>query len=78
MKSDSKPAERKLMNKAKEPYWTQKTHLFVADEYICSVCGHSAKKPYTECPHCGSEMRKKKYSPTWVDEAEFMEIFFGD
>ena len=30
----------------KRAYWTQKTHLFRADEYICSACGHSTEKAY--------------------------------
>lgn len=58
-------------------YWTQKTHLFRADEYICSKCGFKADKPYKNCPNCDSEMGKNKYDPSWVDEAEMMDIFFG-
>ena len=61
----------------KTAYWTQKTHLFKADEYICSHCGFSADKPYRNCPKCGSEMKKSKYDPSWVDEAEIMDIFLG-
>ena len=29
----------------KKASWTQKTHLFKADEYICSACGVSCGKP---------------------------------
>ena len=29
----------------KKAGWTQKTHLFKADEYICSACGGSIGKP---------------------------------
>ncbi len=41
-----------------------------ADEYICSACNTSCRKPYTECPVCKAQMKKSKYDPTWVDEAE--------
>ena len=29
----------------KKASWTQKTHLFKADEYICSACEASCGKP---------------------------------
>ena len=54
----------------KHVHWIQKTHLFRADEYICSRCGASFEKPYIICPSCQSEMGKSKYDPSWVDEAE--------
>ena len=57
------------MKDAKE-YWIQKTHLFRADEYICSKCGAACAKPYRICQNCGSKMGKSKYDPSWVDEAE--------
>ena len=41
-------------------YWIQKTHLLRADEYECSACGRN--------------MTKSKYDPTWVDEAEMLDI----
>ena len=68
----------KAKGKLHKAYWTQKTHLFRSDEYICSACGYSAGKPYKQCPSCGSDMCKNKYDPSWVDEAEMMDIFFGD
>lgn len=61
----------------KKAYWTQKTHLLRADEYICSACGRSANKAYKQCPSCGAVMGKSKYDPSWVDEAEMMDILFG-
>lgn len=65
---------RKTGSKA---YWIQKTHLFRSDEYICSACGCSAYRAYKKCPSCESNMSKSKYNPSWVDEAEMMDIFFG-
>ena len=63
---------------SQKAYWTQKTHLFGSDEYICSACGHVTDKAYKQCPLCGTNMSKSKYDPSWVDEAEMMDIFFGD
>ena len=56
-------------------YWIQKTHLFRSDEYECSVCGKRFDKTHVQCPYCGRKMTKSKYDPTWVDEAEIMDIF---
>ncbi len=50
--------------------WIQKTHLFRADEYICSAFGAVSGKPYKVCPACGSTMKKAKDEASWVDEAE--------
>ena len=58
--------------------WTQKTHLLRDDEYICPFCGFSADAPYVECPNCGSDMDGSDYDPSWVDEAEMLDIFFDD
>ena len=55
------------MSKAR---WIQKTHLFRADEFVCSMCETSFLKPYAVCPACGAEMKKTKYDPSWVDEEE--------
>lgn len=55
-------------------YWIQKTHLLRADEYECSACGRRFDKPYVQCPYCGRNMIKSKYDPTWVDEAEILDI----
>ena len=58
--------------------WTQRTHLLRADEYICPFCGGSADKPYATCPFCGHSMEGSDYDPSWVDEAEMLDIFFDD
>ena len=54
--------------------WIQKTHLLRADEYECSACGRRFDKPYERCPKCGRNMTKTRYDPTWVDEAEMLDI----
>ena len=59
-------------------YWIQKTHLFKADEYICSRCGASCGKPYKVCPSCQAEMDKSKYDPSWVDEAGGLSAILDD
>ena len=64
-------------SKQKTAYWIQKTHLFRADEFECSACGRRTDKPYVQCPHCERNMTKSKYDPSWVDEAEIMDIFGG-
>lgn len=58
--------------------WIRKTHLFRADEYICSVCGRSYPKPYDFCPGCGARPGKVKYDLHWVAEMEMMDILFDD
>ena len=50
--------------------WIQKTHLFRADEYICSRCGASFGRPCQICPNCRSVMGKIQVDPSWADEAE--------
>ena len=62
----------------KSAHWIQRTHLFRADEYICSACGASYKKPYRECPSCGASMKKAKYDPSWVDETEGLSALLDD
>ena len=62
----------------KAAHWIRHTHLFRADEYICSACGTSCKKPYTSCPACGTPMKKTKYDPSWVDEAEGLSAILDD
>ena len=59
-------------------YWTQKTHFFRADEFICSACGKVCEKPRRVCPGCGAKMSKTKYDPSWVDEAEAVSILLDD
>ena len=49
-------------------HWIRKTHLFRADEYICSVCGATAARPEQTCPACRAAMGRTRYDPTWVDD----------
>ena len=62
----------------KAPYWIQNTHLFRADEFICSACGSVSGKQYEVCPACGSTMKKAKYEASWVDEAERLSALLDD
>lgn len=45
----------------KSAHWIQRTHLFRADEFICSACRTICDKPYRSCPACGAPMKKTKY-----------------
>ena len=65
-------------NRHKTGSWTQKTHFLRADEYICPNCGRSTAKPRRTCPYCSTEIKKTKYAPSWVDEAEMMSAIFDD
>ncbi len=62
----------------KTAVWTQRTHLFRADEYICSACRSVSEKPYRVCPACGASMKKAKHDASWVDEAEGLSAFLDD
>lgn len=62
----------------KKAHWIQKTHLFRADEFICSSCRTVFNKPYRICPSCQMPMRKTKYDPSWVDEAEGLSAILDD
>ncbi len=62
----------------KRVHWIQKTHLFKADEYVCSRCGASFGKPGKVCPNCRSVMEKTRYDPSWVDEAEGLSALLDD
>lgn len=62
----------------KSAHWTQRTHLFRADEYICSGFKAVSDKPYRICPSCGAPMKKAKYDPSWVDEAEGLSALLDD
>lgn len=62
----------------KRDHWVQKTHLLRADEYICSACGASYRKPYRFCPNCKTVMNRSKYDPSWVDEAEGLSALLDD
>ena len=54
----------------KSAHWLQKSHLFRADEFICSSCESKTDKPYKICPCCGSPMKKTKFEASWINEAE--------
>ena len=58
--------------------WIRKTHLFRADEYICSACGAGSEEPWPVCPFCGVPMKKTKYEASWVDEAEGLSALMDD
>ncbi len=62
----------------KAAHWIRHTHLFRADEFVCSVCGASFQKPSACCPVCGTPMKKTKYDPSWVDEAEGLSAVLDD
>ena len=62
----------------KTAHWIEKTHLFSSDEFICSGCRHSFRKPSSTCPHCGAKMKGSKYDPHHIDELEMLDMFFGD
>jgi predicted amidophosphoribosyltransferase len=67
-----------LFGKPKHPYWVQHSHLFKDDEYRCSKCGYKADWPKPVCPGCGSKMGASRDDANWVDEAEIMDILFGE
>ena len=58
--------------------WTQRTHVLRVDEYICSACKASFDRPYEVCPSCGATMKKPRYDPSWVDEAEELSAMLDD
>ncbi len=58
--------------------WIRRTHLFRADEYVCSSCRRVSDAPYNVCPRCGSPMKKAKGDASWVDEAEMFSAIFDD
>ena len=62
----------------KSAHWMQRTHLFRADEFICSACGSVCNKPYKVCPACGASMKKTEYDASWVDEAEGLSAILDD
>ena len=72
------PTDKLTMDMIKKSYWIQREHLFDPVEYVCSVCGAASEEPWEECPECGAKMKKEKYDPVYVDEAEMLDILFGD
>lgn len=69
---------KKEMSPVKPARWIRRSHLFRADEYVCSRCGRRAERPARICPGCGAPMRGAKYDPAWADEAEELELLLGD
>ena len=61
-----------------QAYWILRSHLFRADEYICSECGAGSPQPYRECPDCGARMKDTDCEPAWVDEAEGLSALLDD
>ncbi|MBO6041068.1 MAG: hypothetical protein J6P58_07640 [Oscillospiraceae bacterium] len=62
----------------RQAYWIRRTHLLRADEYICSACAAASGRPQKRCPACGALMRRTKYDPSWVDEAEGLSALLDD
>lgn len=59
-------------------YWTQETHLFQDDVFVCSVCGFQADQGYAECPSCHAVMTKCVYDATWAEEADILDDLLDD
>lgn len=62
----------------KSAHWNERTHLFRTDEYICSAYKRFCDKLYKTCPVCGAPMKKTKYNPSRVDEAEGLSALLDD
>lgn len=62
----------------KTAYWTRRTQLFRADEFVCSACEAVFGKPYRVCPACKAPMKKTKYDPSWADEADDLSALLDD
>ncbi len=58
--------------------WILETHLFRADEYVCSACHHAAKETLPVCPVCGAVMRGLTEDPLWVDDLEELDAILDD
>ena len=57
-------------------YWVKHEYLFDGFVYECAWCGAKTDREYGKCPNCGCVMSgKTKYSPDYVDECEFMDLF---
>lgn len=70
---------RKLEQAIKNAHWIERSHLFRADEYICSVCGAVCNKPYNVCPNCQIPRKKRiRTASSWVDEIECMSAILDD
>lgn len=62
----------------KTAHCTQRTHLYRADEFICSACRHVSGKPYNVCTTCRAVMKKARYDANWVAEAEGLSAILDD
>ncbi len=62
----------------KKVYWIKHTHLFAADEYVCSNCGKKSEKPTQFCPRCGAKMAGVKTDANWADEMEAVDSILDD
>ena len=59
-------------------HWIQRDHLFAGVDFVCSACGAVFDEPWEACPECGARMKKIKYDPVFVEEAEMLDILLGD
>jgi len=79
MKTVKRPGKQRADRKAgASAVWKRKTHLFRADEFVCSACGAVSKKAFGICPACGARMKNVRYDPSWVDEAEELSALLDD
>ena len=62
----------------KSTHWIPRTHLYCADEFICSAWRSVNDKPYYVCPECEAPMKKTKYDASWVEEAEGLSALLHD
>ena len=61
-----------------QDYYSAPIINLAGKEYVCSCCGASFDEPWEECPECGVKMKKIKYDPVYVDEAEMLDILLED
>ncbi len=71
--------KRKVERAINNAHWIAYTHLFRADEYVCSVCGGVSSQPYKVCPNCQIPRKKRtRTASSWVDEIELASAMFED
>ena len=66
------------MKRKNEAQWIKNTHFFKRDEYRCSACGYVSDRQKSTCPKCGAKTKGPSYNPSWVDEAETLDMIFND
>ena len=50
-------------------------HLYDADEYVCTICGHRFRRDVMSCPHCGVRFNTTKTDDrAFIDEEEFEDM----